>query len=175
MPGRAHRWPQKPNRDTPRLEFPLSHRKQRPALIPKPDRTACFAWAFHRSPVTDHQPRAAALIGPPVIRIPRKPRGINNLNFSNRLKTAFFCSAAFQPAQLRTDESPRATGHDSRITSHESRVLIGPPVIRISPKPFRIRPKFTSDRLKKGSSRFERLSRYGKSYSGARIPGTEGG
>ena len=103
-----------------------------------------FIWgavARHRLSVTAARTHTAGqrtleqppkrLIGPPVIRIRRKPFRICDLTFSSRHKS-------------RRSQRPRCQPRDHLISRGRPLVivpmifLIGPPVIRIRPKPFRI-------------------------------------
>jgi hypothetical protein len=102
MPQGAQRWPQNSNRDTPRLRFPVSHRKQTADLISNRDSAAWSPRTPHRPPVPGHQPRFAALIATVAIRKRRNRGRINNLKISNRHKTASFLWSAAALRRLST-------------------------------------------------------------------------
>jgi len=143
---RGDPYPRNPNRDTPRIEFRLSHRKQRPALISNRDTTASSRRALHRPPVTDHRSGVSLLIGHPVIRIRRKPPRINHLKISNRHKPSILWTAT---ARRRLSISaPHTHTAGQHASEPPTKLLIGPPVIRICPKSFRIRLNFSSNRHK---------------------------
>ena len=97
------------------------------------------------------------LIGSAVIRIGRRPHGINDLNFSNRHKKPHFGSVFTCPEAYAERVSVHLWMRTAlRPTARAPMIfLIGPPVIRIRPKPFRISLNSDSNRRKRRPLRID--------------------